>query len=77
MRAIPNITVLSPADWELRKLYDCSFNDRGPTYIRLTACRKIVYEKNYDYKFKIVEIISGKKILILSTGSVTGEGLML
>ncbi len=80
MRAIPNITVLSPADCgELRKtLYDCSFNDRGPTYIRLTGVpgSKIVYEKNYDYKFgKIVEIISGKKILILSTGSVTGEAL--
>jgi len=36
----------------------------------------LVYEKNYNYKFgKIVEIVSGKKILILSTGSVTGEAL--
>ena len=80
MRAIPNISILSPADCgELKKiLYDCSFNDRGPTYIRLTGVpgSKMVYEKNYNYKFgKIIEITSGKKILILSTGSVTGEAL--
>ena len=52
MRAIPNISVLSPADCgELKKtLYDCSFNDRGPTYIRLTGVpgSKMVYEKNYN-----------------------------
>lgn len=80
MRAIPNISILSPADCgELKKtLYDCSFNDRGPTYIRLTGVpgSKMVYEKNYNYKFgRIVEITSGKKILILSTGSITGEAL--
>ena len=39
MRAIPNISISSPSDCaELKKtLFDYSFNDRGPSYIRLTG----------------------------------------
>ena len=39
MRAIPNLKISSPADtFELGKiLYDYTFNNHGPSYIRLTG----------------------------------------
>ncbi len=78
MRTIPNLNVTCPADCpELGKvLHDYAFNDRGPSYIRLTGVpgSKSLYEKNYEYSFgKNVKINSGKDILILSYGSVLGE----
>lgn len=78
IRAIPNLKVSAPADTaELGKiLYDYTFNTQGPSYIRLTGtpgCEH-VYNKDYNYKFgKNEKIIEGKNILIISSGSVTGQ----
>jgi transketolase len=78
MRTIPNLNVTCPADCsELGKvLDDYAFNNRGPSYIRLTGIpgSKNVYEKNYRYKFgKNITITKGKDILILSHGSILGQ----
>jgi len=78
MRAIPNLNISCPADCgELGKvLNDYAFNDRGPSYIRLTGIpgSNNLYEKDYKYKFgKNINISKGKDILILSHGSVLGE----
>ena len=78
MRTIPNLNVTCPADCsELGKvLDDYAFNDRGPSYIRLTGIpgSKNVYDKNYAYKFgKNITITKGKDILILSYGSILGQ----
>ena len=78
MRTIPNLNVTCPADCsELGKvLYDYAFNDRGPSYIRLTGIpgSQNLYEKNYKYKFgKNITITKGKDILIISYGSVMGQ----
>ena len=79
LRTIPGMTIISPADsLETVKALEAAIIFEKPTYIRLTGVpgSKMVYKKNYNYKFgKIVEITSGKKILILSTGSITGEVL--
>lgn len=80
IRSIPNISISSPSDpGELRKiLYDYSFNSRGPSYIRLTGTPgcPYVYQKNYNYKVgEPVTLKNGKKLLILSTGSVTARVL--
>ena len=78
MRTIPNLNVTCPADCsELGKvLDDYAYNDRGPSYIRLTGIpgSKNVYDKNYRYKFgKNITITKGKDILILSNGSILGQ----
>ncbi len=78
MRTIPNLNITCPADCsELGKvLSDYAFNDRGPSYIRLTGIpgSQNVYNKNYTYKFgKNITITKGKDILILSHGSILGQ----
>lgn len=78
MRTIPNMNVTCPADCaELGKaLNDYAFNDRGPSYIRLTGVpgSNFLYEKNYQYKFgKNTKIFKGKDLLILSYGSVIAQ----
>ena len=78
MRTIPNMNVTCPADCaELGKvLNDYAFNDRGPSYIRLTGVPgfNFLYEKNYLYKFgKNTKIFKGKDLLILSYGSVIAQ----
>ena len=78
MRTIPNLNVTCPSDCaELGKvLDDYAFNDRGPSYIRLTGIpgSKNVYDKNFQYKFgKNITITKGNDILILSHGSILGQ----
>ena len=78
MRTIPNLNVTCPSDCaELGKvLNDYAFNNRGPSYIRLTGIpgSKNVYDKNYRYKFgKNITITKGSDILILSYGSILGQ----
>lgn len=78
MRTIPNLNVTCPSDCsELGKvLDDYAFNDRGPSYIRLTGIpgSKNVYDKNYGYKFgKNITITKGSDVLILSHGSILGQ----
>jgi transketolase len=78
MRTIPNLNVTCPSDCaELGKvLDDYAFNDRGPSYIRLTGIpgSKNIYDKNYRYKFgKNITINKGNDILILCHGSILGQ----
>lgn len=78
MRTIPNLNVTCPADCsELGKvLNDYAFNDRGPSYIRLTGVPGSVnvYEKNYKYRFgKNITLSKGSDVLILSHGSILGQ----
>ena len=81
IRSIPNINISSPADsTELKKiLVDYTFNNRGPSYIRLTGVpgSPIVYHEDYQYTFnKIVTLKSGTNVLIISTGSVVSQALL-
>ncbi len=78
MRTIPNMNITCPADCaELGKvLNDYAFNNRGPSYIRLTGVpgSDFLYEENYKYKFgKIKSLFRGKDLLILSYGSILGQ----
>ena len=78
MRTIPNLNITCPADCsELGKvLNDYAFNDRGPSYIRLTGVpgSVYVYEKNYKYRFgKNITLSKGSDVLILSHGSILGQ----
>ncbi len=78
MRTIPNMNITCPADCaELGKvLNDYAFNNRGPSYIRLTGVpgSDFLYEENYKYNFgKIKRLFKGKDLLILSYGSILGQ----
>ena len=78
MRTIPNLNITCPADCsELGKvLNDYAFNDRGPSYIRLTGVpgSVYVYEKNYKYRFgKNITLSKGSDVLIISHGSILGQ----
>jgi len=80
MRTIPGLNISSPADCsELRNiLYDYAFENRGPSYIRLTGIPgyPAAYKETYTYRFnEPVTLNNGKDILILSTGSMVPQSL--
>lgn len=79
MRAIPNITILSPADCtETVKCFEAAMNYDGPVYIRLTGTARmpIVYKEDYEYKIGHNCILQdGKDICLLATGSMVSIAL--
>ena len=79
IRAIPNITIISPADCaEVVKSVNAACKFTGPVYIRLTGVpnSKLVYEEDYEFVIgKAVDLRIGKDLAIIATGSVTAEAL--
>lgn len=73
LRAIPNITVISPADSsETFKTVQAAAVYDGPVYIRLTGTMNnpIVYKDEYDFKIgKAVKLKNGADINIVATGT--------
>ncbi len=73
MRALPNITVISPADCtEIIKAVLAASETPDPTYIRLTGpmSMPIVYTRDYDYQIgKATEIRQGRDLCIIAAGS--------
>lgn len=73
MRALPNITVISPADCtETIKAMLATAETMDPTYIRLTGPKNtpIVYKNDYDFKIgKAINLIEGDDVCIIATGS--------
>ncbi len=74
LRAMPNMTVLSPADAvEVRAAMIAANDSPGPVYIRMTRDAEPVVFKD-DYTFKIGQVITvreGSDITIFSTGAQT------
>lgn len=79
MRAIPNLTVLSPADGaEIIKTVIAAAEYKGPVYIRLTGemNNPIVYNEDYDFTIgKAVTLREGSDITIIATGTMVYESL--
>ena len=73
MRALPNITVISPADCtEIIKAVLASANTADPTYIRLTGPMNtpIVYKEDYKFEIgKAIHLRDGEDVCIIATGS--------
>jgi len=73
IRAIPNVTVISPADSsETFKTVQAAALYDGPVYIRLTGTMNnpIVYKDEYDFKIgKAVKLKDGADINIFATGT--------
>lgn len=73
IRAMPNITILSPADCtETVKVILAAAEHNGPVYIRLTGSMNapIVYEGDFDYAIgKSIVLNEGRDAAIIATGS--------
>lgn len=79
MRALPNVTVISPADCtEIVKCMLAAAETDDPTYIRLTGPMNmpIVYKDDYDFKIgKAITITEGTEICFVATGSMVYQAL--
>jgi transketolase len=79
MRAIPGITVISPADCgATAKAVMAAMSHKGPTYIRLTGGQNnpIVYKDDFDFEIgKAIKVREGKNIVIIATGTMVSESL--
>ena len=79
LRAIPGITIISPADsTELVKAMEASSKYHGPVYLRLTGVMNnpVVYKENYDFEIgKAIMLKKGTDITIIATGSMVNNSL--
>ena len=79
MRAIPNLTVVSPADCgEIVKTVQAAAHFRGPMYIRLTGApnNPVVYSEDYPFTFgKAVRLREGDDLTLIATGTMVHESL--
>lgn len=79
MRALPNITVISPADCtEIIKCMIAASKTKNPTYIRLTgsANAPVIYKEDYDFEIgKAIVLKEGHDICFVATGSMVSQAL--
>ncbi|AJC66809.1 MULTISPECIES: transketolase family protein [Dickeya] len=79
LRAISNITILSPADCtETAKMTEAALLHQGPVYIRLTGNMRAPVVYNSDYELSIgraIKLKDGGDICIVATGSMVYPSL--
>ncbi len=79
MRAIPNFTVVCPADpHEIYKTVFAAADHNGPIHIRLTGAPgfPLIYPNDFDFQLgKAIEYRPGDDVAIIATGSVLWEGI--
>ena len=76
MRAIPNMTVVCPADGlELVKAMEAMAYYDSPVYLRLTGRANIpvIYKEDFDFRIgKAVNVKDGSDIAVISAGTILG-----
>lgn len=78
MRVIPNMTILSPADfYETKRAVHHAYEYDGPVYIRLgRSATPIVFDENYDFQFGKAQILEeGKDVAIMAIGPMVGRAM--
>lgn len=79
MRAIPGLTIVSPADcYEMYKCLQAAKDLNSPVYIRLTGGvgMPVVYEEDYDYQIGKAKVLCPiNKITIVAHGTTVGHAL--
>lgn len=79
MRAIPNMTIVSPADCaEIFKVVEAAAEFKGPMYIRLTGAvnNPVVYTEDYDFEIgKAITLKEGNDVNIICCGTMVYESL--
>lgn len=78
MRAIPNMTVISPSDdtqtkWVIKEISKI----QGPVYVRLSrAATPVIYDENEKFEIgKAIQIGKGKDGTIFATGDTVAEAI--
>lgn len=79
MRAIPNMTVINPADYvEARAAVLAMADYVGPTYMRFGRLAVPIYNDEATYKFEVgkgITIKDGKDITVMATGLMVTEAM--
>lgn len=79
MRAIPNMTIISPADAvETKHAVEAAIKHNGPVYLRLGRLGVPILYDESKYKFEIgkgITIEEGKDVTIIATGLMVFEAL--
>jgi transketolase len=79
MRAIPNMTVVCPADCgEIVKVVQAAAEYDGPMYIRLTGGPNcpIVYTDNYEFEIgRAIELKVGSEVAVIANGSMVAPSI--
>lgn len=78
LRALPNMTVLSPCDpMESKKAFRAAYEHDGPVYVRLGRNGEPpLHTEDYHFEIgKAVQMRPGADATIISTGAVTGIAL--
>ena len=78
MRAIPNMTVLSPCDGlSMYKAAKAMLTQPGPAYLRLAGnADKIVYTDDFDFVIgKAIQLREGQDVIIFATGPMVQHSL--
>jgi transketolase len=79
VRAMPNITLLSPADGlEIYKTTLAAAEHTGPVYIRLTGGgdNPIVYHEDYKFEIgKAITLTEGRNVTLFATGSMVAAAV--
>lgn len=73
MRAIPNISILSPADcFEAAKMMEVASATDAPFYIRMTGGNSIphIYSEDFDYRIGKADIVAetGRDVVVYASG---------
>lgn len=79
MRAIPNMTIIVPADAvEMKQAVKACVEYNGPVYLRCIRCdTPVIFDKNYKFEWnKGTTLRDGKDVTIVSTGMMTPEALV-
>ena len=79
MRAIPNMTVISPSDdTQTRWVIEEISKIEGPVYVRLSRCATpVIYDEKEKFKIgKAKQIGRGKDATIFATGDVVAQALI-
>ncbi len=79
MRAIPNMTIIVPADAvEMKKAVKACVEYNGPVYLRCIRCETpVIFGEDYKFEWnKGVTLRKGKDVTIVSTGMMTPEALV-
>jgi len=79
MRAMPNMTIIVPADAiEMKQAVKACVEYNGPVYLRCIRCdTPIIFDENYKFEWnKGVTLREGKDVTIVSTGMMTPEALV-
>lgn len=79
MRALPNITVVIPADGvETEKAVRTIYAHKGPVYMRLGRNKyPILFDKSYNFKIgKAITLKEGNDLTIVATGYMVSKSLL-